>query len=334
VTEAGTVRRVATAFFTGVHGVRRFGGGHINETFLAETDSGDYVLQRINTAVFPDPDAVTANLLVVHRHVRGHGLPEPRAARDGSWLVHDTSGTWRAWRRVADAAPLDHATAGAASSAGELLGQFHGAVADLGPAAVVETLPHFHDPGRRLDALWTAVATDACGRVAGVERELECVRAAAPLAALATELHARLPRRIAHNDVKLDNVLFRAGRAVCLVDLDTVMPGAWFWDTGDLVRTAATTHAEDDPDATIDRQLHDAVLDGYRRAAGSVLEPDEADALEVAGAIVTFEQAVRFLTDWIAGDVYYRISRPRQNLERAQAQLRLLASMTDTVPYP
>jgi Ser/Thr protein kinase RdoA (MazF antagonist) len=172
--------------------------------------------------------------------------------------------------------------------------------------------------------------------VASVGPEIAAALAAAPLASLADELVADVPRRIAHNDPKLDNFLFRDGEATCLVDLDTVMPSAWFWDVGDLLRTSATYADEDDPHtdrAVVDPDLYRAVLDGYRAGMtpSTAVNGAELDALESAGAIVTFEQAMRFLTDWIAGDVYYRTSRPGQNLDRARAQLRLLASMPGTV---
>jgi Ser/Thr protein kinase RdoA (MazF antagonist) len=137
---------------------------------------------------------------------------------------------------------------------------------------------------------------------------------------------------VAHFDAKLDNVLFRGEEAVCLVDLDTLMPGAWFWDVGDLLRSGSAVGAEDDPDpdrATLVPERYEAIRAGYREAlsVAGVGEAAEFEAIEVAGAVVTYEQAVRFLTDWIAGDVYYRIGRPTQNLDRARAQLRLLASM-------
>jgi hypothetical protein len=124
---------------------------------------------------------------------------------------------------------------------------------------------------------------------------------------------------------------------VCLVDLDTLMPGAWFWDVGDLLRTASTTAPEDDPiseRAVVDPELYRAVIDGYRLGVEPASDASETEALEVAGAIVTYEQALRFLTDWIEGDVYHRTSRPGQNLDRARAQLRLLASMPGTVTSP
>jgi Ser/Thr protein kinase RdoA (MazF antagonist) len=321
-------RRAGLHFAPEVSAVRPFGGGHINETFLVATPIGELVLQRLNLAVFPDPDGLTANIVAVHHHLDGGLMPEPVPAADGRWLLRDGGAAWRAWRRVPDAAPVANSTPAAARAAGRLLGRFHRGVADLDPAALTETLPGFHDPAKRLAALRAAAAADPCGRAAGVAAEIAAAEAGAPLAALAADLSARLTRRVAHYDAKLDNVLFGvSGRAVCLVDFDTVMPGAWFWDVGDLLRSAATPAAEDDPAATVDERLYRAVVDGYRSGAGGVLTGAEVDALEHAGAVVTYEQAVRFLTDWIAGDVYYRISRPGHNLDRARAQFSLLASM-------
>jgi Ser/Thr protein kinase RdoA (MazF antagonist) len=319
------------ARFTGqVTAIHPFGEGHINETFLVGTPTGDHVVQRVNTTVFSDPDAVTANILTVYKHLRGALMPEPVATPGGEWLVRDRSGVWRAWRRV-QGAPLAGAPLPAAlQAAGSLLGRFHALVADLDPAALTETLPGFHDPGRRLDALRAVVATDPCGRVAGVRDEIEMALAAEPLVLVAADLSARVPRRVAHFDAKLDNVLFAGDEAVCLVDFDTVMPGAWFWDVGELLRSGSTTAAEDEPDwerAVVVPWRYRAILDGYRDAAVGASDPAELETTKVAGAIVTYEQAVRFLTDWITGDVYYRISRPSQNLDRARAQFRLLASM-------
>ncbi|HET9773109.1 MAG TPA: aminoglycoside phosphotransferase family protein [Acidimicrobiia bacterium] len=332
MTDLQTVARMAARFAGPVTAVRPFGGGHINETFLAGTPAGDVVVQRINTAVFPDPGAVTANILAVHRHLGGELVPEPVATSAGEWLVQDGTGWWRAWNRVPADGPAPAASPAALRSAGRLLGSFHGRLADLDPAGLTETLPGFHDPARRLDALRAVIAADPCGRVAGVGREIDAVLADEPLVGVAADLTARVPRRVAHFDAKLDNVLFRGEEAVCLVDLDTLMPGAWLWDVGDLLRSGSAVGAEDDPDpgrATVVPERYEAVLAGYREAvsAAGIGEAPELEAVDVAGAVVTYEQAVRFLTDWIAGDVYYRISRPTQNLDRARAQLRLLASM-------
>jgi Ser/Thr protein kinase RdoA (MazF antagonist) len=323
-------RRAAVRFAAGVTAVRPFGGGHINETFLTGTAAGDLVLQRLNLDVFPDPDAVTANIVAVHAHLGGTGMPEPVPTLDGGWLLRDGTGVWRAWRRVPGATPAGRSTPTVAKAAGRLLGRFHHRLTDLDPTALTETLPAFHDPGRRLAALRAAVAADPRGRAAGVAAEIARAEAGAPLVALAADLAAQVPRRVAHYDAKLDNVLFAGSTAVCLVDFDTVMPGAWFWDIGDLIRSAATTAAEDEPDprrAVVDPALYRAVLDGYHEGLGHGPTPAEQEAAGYAGALVTYEQAVRFLTDWIEGDVYYRISRPEQNLDRARAQFRLLNSM-------
>jgi thiamine kinase-like enzyme len=164
-----------------------------------------------------------------------------------------------------------------------------------------------------------------------VRDEVETLtEAGASLIQTAEELVCHTPVRISHNDAKLDNFLFRDGVAVCLVDLDTVMPGRRFWDVGDLLRTAATTAEEDAPEseAKVDPSLYQAVIDGYLQGVStSSSTSGELDALEMAGTLVAYEQAVRFLTDWIEGDRYYRTRRPRQNLDRARAQLSLLSSM-------
>jgi Ser/Thr protein kinase RdoA (MazF antagonist) len=324
---------MAELFVGPLRAVRPFGAGHINETFLVESAAGQYVVQRVNTAVFTDPKAVTANIVVVHRHLRGALMPEPVPTPDGQWLVWDGAAPWRAWRR-APGRPLASAEASppALRAAGVFLGRFHGLVADLDPDALTETLPGFHDPGRRLEALRAVIEADPCGRVAAVQEEIDMARAAESLVEVAADLTRRVPRRVAHFDAKLDNVLFAGDEAVALVDFDTVMPGAWFWDVGDLLRSGATTAAEDDPQpdrAVVEPERYQAIVDGYRQglSVAGLYDRAELEAVDVAGAIITYEQAVRFLTDWIAGDVYYRISRPRQNLDRAKAQFRLLASM-------
>jgi Ser/Thr protein kinase RdoA (MazF antagonist) len=326
---------MAEAFVGPVVAVRRFGAGHINETFLVVSAAGEYVVQQINTAVFADPEAVTANIVVVHRHLRGALMPKPVPTPAGDWLVWDGGAPWRAWRRV-PGRPLGSAEASPAAlrAAGGLLGRFHGLVADLDPDGVTETLPGFHDPGRRLAALREVIAADPCGRAAMVRHEIEVAEEAEPIVEVAADLTSRVPRRVAHFDAKLDNILFDDDdhEAVALVDFDTVMPGAWFWDVGDLLRSGATTAAEDEPQTdrvVVVPERYQAIVDGYREGltAAGVSDRDELGAVDAAGAIVTYEQAVRFLTDWIAGDVYYRISRPTHNLDRARAQFRLLTSM-------
>ena len=338
MTDLPIVARIAEQFdFSGpTASVGELGGGHINETFLVATPAGDYVVQRINRSVFADPQLLVDNVVTVSTHLRGELVPVLVAARRGGWLVREGGDAWRAWRRVAGAETIREPTPARVGSAAHLLGRFHAGLADLDPDAVGEVLPDFHDPARRLRMLRAVVEADPRGRVRGVEAEIAAAFAAEPLAGIAEDLVARVPRRVAHNDAKLDNVLFRGNDAVCLVDLDTVMPSAWFWDVGDLLRTAATRAAEDDPRpdrSVVDPVLAASIVTGYRGGLGSsvTLTRWEDEALKRSGAIVTYEQALRFLTDWIAGDVYYRTTRPEQNLDRARAQLGLLASMPGTV---
>jgi Ser/Thr protein kinase RdoA (MazF antagonist) len=327
------VERVARAFGLEPVETEAVARGHINDTYAVSTRRGDYVVQRLNEAVFTDLDGMVANIATVHRHLRGALVPEPVPACDGNWIVRD-EGAWRASRRVDGAPPTAPCTPAIARAAGELVGALHARTADLDPSALVVTMPGFHDPVKRLATLRAHIASDTYGRAASVADEIALARAAEPLAHMAADLVHRVPLHVAHNDAKLDNMLFRDQRAVCLVDLDTLMPGAWFWDVGDLLRSASSPAAEDEPDVArvvLDRACYDAALAGYVLRVAEHLTAGERDALQVAGAIVVYEQAVRFLTDWLAGDVYYRTTRPGQNRDRARAQFRLLQSMPHAV---
>jgi Ser/Thr protein kinase RdoA (MazF antagonist) len=330
-TDLGPARAAAERFGWDAVEVVVLTDGHINDSYLVRCDREEYVLQRLNRSVFPDPEAVSANTLAVHRHLGGGLVPDPVPAPDGGWLLRDGGETWRAARRVPSAAPCPELTPEAAGQAGSLLGRFHVALADLDPAQLAVTLPGFHDLRSRLDALVAAIGADPCGRAESARPDIEAALDAEPLVEVAEDLVRKVPVRVAHHDVKLDNILFRKGEAVCVVDLDTLMPGQWFWDVGDLLRTASTTAAEDSPDTdavAADPVLYDAVLTGYLDALPDrLLTRDERAALSVAGAIATYEQGMRFLTDWLVGDRYFRTHRPGQNLDRARTQLRLLSTL-------
>jgi Ser/Thr protein kinase RdoA (MazF antagonist) len=327
------VGRVARAFGLEPVAIEAVTRGHINDTFAVSTRVGGYVVQRLNEAVFTDLDGMVANIATVHRHLRGALVPEPVRARNGNWIVRD-EGAWRASRSVDGAPPPVPCPPAIARAAGELLGALHARTADLDPSALVVTMPGFHDPAARLAALRVQVASDTYGRAASVTDEIALAFAAEPLARLATDLAHRVPVRVAHNDAKLDNMLFRDRLPVCVVDLDTLMPGAWSWDVGDLLRSASSAAPEDEPDVervVLDRACYEAALAGYVLRVAEHLTVGERDALEVAGAIVVYEQAVRFLTDWLAGDAYYRTTRPGQNRDRARAQFRLFQAMPNAV---
>lgn len=326
-------RDAARHFSANVQQVRPFGSGHINETYVADAPHGELVLQRLNPHVFPAPERISDNVIAVWSHLRGRFVPEPIAAGDGRYLVQLASGSWRAWSRVPAAATIASADAHTARSAGALLGRLHAALESFDPARLHVTLPRFHDPRRRYDAFEKAVERDVAQRAHAAAREIDELRSYASLVDATEAALAAMPLRAAHNDAKLDNVLFRGDDAVCIVDLDTVMPGSWLWDVGDLLRTAAATAAEDDPAARVDATLHTAVLTGYHEGAQDAMTAAEAEGIAIAGRAVTFEQAARFLTDWLDGDVYYRTSRAAQNLDRARAQLGVLRTMPTTLPW-
>jgi len=330
MTDVSSACRMAMLFGWAEASIEPARHGHINDSFFVDSASGHFFLQRINRSVFADVVGMTENTLAVHRHLGGDLVPQPVPAPDGEWIIEDAAEVWRAFGRVEGAGPVMGVTPKVAEQAGRLLGSFHMRLAGLDPATVIETLPGFHDIQGRLELLRGVIEADPWGRVGSVVEEIEWALASAPLAQIAEDLAQRVPRRVTHNDAKLDNVLFRDAEAVCLVDLDTVMPGAWFWDIGDLLRSAATSREDDahSDSSGFDAVLFDAVLGGYQLGLASTpLEDAEREAIGWAGALATYEQAVRFLTDWLAGDVYYRTDRPGQNKDRARAQLRLLASM-------
>jgi Ser/Thr protein kinase RdoA (MazF antagonist) len=307
--------------------------GHINDSYLVTCSTRDgprrYVLQRVNDSVFPDVDGLMANIAIVTAHLGGAGVPQLVPTRDG----HSHWGRWRAFEFVDGARPMRVQTAAHAASLGRAFGCFHRALAELDPELLSETIPAFHDVRRRVRDLDAVVAADPSGRVTASRSELAHVDAHRDLVAVADRLAPpHVPTRVVHNDAKADNVLLDAatGEPVCIVDLDTVMPGTVLSDVGDLVRSATTNVPEDEPDAArvdFDRDRFDALLRGYREETDALLTPAERDGLVLAGPVITFEQAVRFLADHLAGDVYYRVTRPGHNLDRARNQLALLDAM-------
>jgi aminoglycoside phosphotransferase (APT) family kinase protein len=328
---------------------RPYGSGWINETFLVEfEDAGRHtrwIQQRINANVFRDPAALMENMarVTAHQHAAlaraGTPQPERRAlrlvpARDGSCAHVDADGSW--WRTfpfIDGASSRDAVRAPAeARAAAAAFGRFLADLCDLPGPRLHETIPRFHDARARFEQLRAAAAADACGRVAGARRELEQALAREPLVARAEALRdsGALPERVTHNDTKINNVLIddRTGEGICVIDLDTVMPGLALYDFGDLARRAATPAAEDERDLArvrVDAALFRALVEGYVAGAGARLAPAERAELVFASELMTLVIGMRFLTDHLAGDVYFRIRRPGQNLDLARTQLALLA---------
>ena len=329
--------------------VRPLGGGHIHASFVATSGEVAIVIQRLNEHVFPDLDAVEHNSALVTRTLRRaaeHGprrdpLRDPRrrilvpvASERDRLVERDAMGVaWRAFVYIADSHGVTSVTdALQASRAAGAFGAFFRDLADLDAGLLRETIPRFHDTPHRLAALEAAIAADSAARVVGAMPEIAFARDRRPLGGRLMEalLAARLPLRATHNDAKVANVLFddATDEALCVVDLDTVMPGLAAWDVGDLVRSMAGDRAEDDPaPVTLRWPILEALLRGWIGAAGPALAALERASLVDGALVITYEQGVRFLTDYLVADRYYKAERAGQNLDRARAQFALLAAL-------
>lgn len=311
----------------GVVAVEAVGVGHINRTVVAVLDDGRrLVLQRVNRRVFADPDALCRNLVLVGSAAADAGVRTPRllpAAAGGPLWWDDEGEPWRAYEelpgRVVDPPADDRAAHAVAAE----LGRFAAACRVIDPADLVVTIPRFHDLPHRVEALHGAVRADVAGRLDGCGADLEACLALVD-AAMASEPWAawrELPVRVAHNDAKAANVLLDvAGRPAGVLDLDTTMVGTILADVGELVRSATRVRPEDVADpAPVDRGRLAAVTAGFLAGWGEPLHPAEAAALPVAGVVLTLENAVRFLTDHLDGDVYFAVDGPGHNLRRHRA---------------
>lgn len=329
---------------------RPYGSGHINDTFLVTTRTGAgatrrYVLQRINSRVFHQPEALMDNIARVLAHARQRLGARPDAARrvltlvparDGRPFARDAERElWRVYDFIDATRTYDVVeTPAQAEAAARAFGGFQAWLADLPGARLHETIPRFHDTPSRLAACLAAIDADAHDRAAGARDAIAFVLDRVDRVPQFADAHARgdIPERVTHNDTKINNVLLDAvtGEGLCVIDLDTTMPGLVPYDFGDMVRTATNSAAEDERDVsrvTARLDIFDGLARGYLAAAGTFLTPGEIAALPVAGPLITLEQGIRFLTDHLQGDSYYRIHRPEQNLDRARAQFTLAAAL-------
>jgi len=322
--------------------VQPLAGGLINDTFLvrtAEADKPDYVLQRINHHVFTDVELLQHNIETVTDHLRRKLLAEGvtdmdrRVLRfiktaDGKTYHFDGDSYWRLSVYIADSVTVDAVTPDSSYDCGRAFGHFEQQLTDL-QEPLGETIPDFHNMELRLRQLREAVATNAAGRLNEVTKELELIGTHADAMCLAEQLHRQglLPKRVCHCDTKVNNMLFdQQGRVLCVIDLDTVMPAYVFSDYGDFLRTAASTLPEDSPlldDVDFRWDIFEAFTQGYLESANAFLTPVERQHLPFAVALFPMMQAVRFLTDYLNGDTYYKTTYPEHNLVRTRNQLRL-----------
>lgn len=341
----------------------RFGGdfvdarpipaGHINDTYLvrvrAPSRTAEFVLQRINTIVFRDPDRLMENIVRITEHVAAKVAAAPASdgrreilrlipTREGRSFLRDSEGrVWRAYNSVGRTRTVDVVEGiEQARKAAWAFGRFQEMLADLPEPRLHETIPHFHDTPHRFAAFLSVVETDSQSRAAHATEEIEFAVAREEMAGLLTTAltEGRIPERVTHNDTKINNVLFdtSTGEPVCVIDLDITMAGAAAYDFGDLVRTSTSRGAEDERDLRKVRfqlDLFEAVAAGFLDAARQFLTPAEVDSLVVVGKLITFETGLRFLTDFLEGDVYFKTARPTHNLDRARTQFELVRQLED-----
>ena len=321
--------------------VNALGNGLINDTYLVKTiENGkpDYVLQRINHHIFTDVELLQHNIEAVTNHLRkkleaeGAGDLDRRVLRfvptaTGKTYYFDGESYWRISVYIPDTLTVDEVTPASSYDCGRAFGRFEQQLTDL-QEPLGETIPDFHNMELRISQLRQAVREDKAGRVKEVTEELKLIDEHAEEMCLAERLHreGKLPKRICHCDTKVNNMLFdREGRVLCVIDLDTVMPAYVFSDYGDFLRTAANSVAEDSPelDSIAFRwDIFEAFTRGYLESAASFLTPVEREHLPFAVALFPMMQAVRFLTDYLNGDTYYKIRYPEHNLVRTRNQLR------------
>ena len=317
------------------------GNGHINRTFRVVCDNRKaYTLQRINRVAFRHPEELIENIDAVSRFIdrKQIGLECIRLcrARDGrKYCIDDQGEFWRAYDFISGGISLDMPRdRNDFYQAAVAFGKFQQALADFPAASLYETIPHFHDTIDRLRQFRAAIEADVCGRVKDVGPEIDFLFAREQeLGTLCRMLAAgELPLRVTHNDTKLNNVLLdpQTGCAKCVLDLDTVMPGLSAYDFGDGVRFGASSAAEDEKDLDqvwLKLDMYQAFLEGYLDACGHALTPKEIEVLPLGAKIITAELAMRFLKDYLDGDVYFKIDYPTQNLDRCRTQLKLVADM-------
>lgn len=330
---------------------RPYGSGHINDTYAARFRKPDgtphrYLLQRINHEVFKDPEQLMQNVEGVTGHLRdkilargGNPLRETLTlvptVQGSSWCRAQDGNCWRAFVFIEGARTYEVVDSpDQAYQAARAFGAFQRLLADFPAERLHRTIPGFHDTRQRFEALLVAVQHDAANRahvarpeIAFAERRFEdtCV-----LGDLMEE--GKLPERVAHNDTKFNNVMIddETGKGVCVIDLDTVMPGLSLFDFGDAVRSGANSALEDERDLSkvkIDLQLFDRFARGYLDAARSFLTLRETETLAFSARLMTLESGLRFLTDYLEGDVYFKVHRKDHNLDRCRTQFSLVRDM-------
>lgn len=327
-----------------------YGNGHINSTYKVECKNGDkttrYILQRINNNIFPDTAALMENIENVTAFLKekitkrgGDILKETLnlvpSVTGKNYYTDENGGNWRSYVYIEDTVcyekiekPEDFYNCGYA------FGNFQNLLADFPAEKLNEVIPNFHNTPSRYDTFKKAVAEDICGRAKSVQKEIAFVNARAKDMSLLTDMlkKGEIPLRVTHNDTKLNNCMFdkNTGETICVIDLDTVMPGLRAYDYGDSIRFGATTGAEDEPDLSkvnFSLPLFESYTKGFIKACGESMDEKEALSLPIGARLMTLECGMRFLTDYLEGDTYFKITRENHNLDRCRTQFKLVSDM-------
>ena len=328
-----------------------YGSGHINDTYVVSHDSSSvpirFIVQRINHHVFRSPIALMENVGRVTRHLRQRMLGSGVEGIDrrvltlmptkagGDYHQDDNGNVWRTFAFIEGARTHDTMRSEAqAYETAKAFGHFQSQLTDLPGPRLHETIPDFHHSRRRFDVFADAVRTDPLGRAALAEPEIEFALRNEPIVDVLLCLHAAgdIPERVTHNDTKLNNVMIddESGEGICVIDLDTVMPGLTLYDFGDMVRSATSPTEEDEWDLSkvvMRMSMFEALTSGYLAALEDVLNSAERELLPFAGRLITFECGIRFLTDFLVGDAYFKTQRDAHNLDRARTQFKLVESI-------
>ena len=343
---------IVRRFYKGgeIRSIVPFGSGHINDTYRVEiAEEGQthfYVLQRMNTNVFPDPEMLTNNATKATHFIRKklrargedpeHGTIRFYPAEDGKYFIYDDEGLcWRFENLIDHTVCYDLATSPEMFEAtGVAFGQFMADLADFPADQLGEVIPNFHHTGIRFETFCKAVEEDLSGRKDTCLKEIEFALARKDLAwSLVNQLAAgEIPVRVTHNDTKINNILMdeKTNLPVCIIDLDTIMPGAAAYDFGDSIRFGASNAEEDEKDLSkvfMRLDLFEAYARGYLGIVGKKLSEAEAKSLALGAMVITYETGIRFLGDYLNGDTYFKIAYPDHNLVRARTQLKLVEDM-------
>ena len=337
-----TFSHICAAFFPDcpVLAVEEIKVGHINRTYKITLNVAEqpreFLLQSVNTYVFQEPQKVMENIAAVteHIHSRLHFYP----AADGRNFFADDSGFWRICDYIPSVNYSSVEDLSVVKEAGRAFGQFQQQLSDFPADSLHETIPNFHNTRSRFNALKAAAAADSVGRLSECRDVYDALLAMEEPACRLTDLlnEGELPLRVTHNDTKINNVLFdEEGHALCVIDLDTVMPGLVGHDFGDALRTAANTEAEDS--ANLDKvgvnvEVFRAFTEGFLSVLAHNLCQLELDTLALSVLTLTAEQAARFLTDYLQGDVYFRVEHSEHNLQRTRCQLTLAQDLQRRLP--